>query len=41
MRNLENAIKANISRAIKDEKENPKDKRIKNLQDMIERINKY
>jgi phage host-nuclease inhibitor protein Gam len=41
MRNLEKAIKANIRRAIKDKRENPKDKRIKNLQDMIERINKY
>jgi predicted RNase H-like HicB family nuclease len=41
LQNLESAIKANIKRAIENGKENPKDKRIKNLQNLIERLNNY
>ena len=38
IRELEASIKANLKKAIKDGKENPKEKRIKNLEDLIERI---
>jgi len=37
---LGKAIKANIKRAKLEGKKNPKDKRIKNLEDLIERIKK-
>jgi hypothetical protein len=39
--NLEASIKANIRRADKEGKENPKEKRIKNLEDLIGRIKEY
>jgi len=39
--NLEKAIKAHIKFAVENEKENPKEKRIKNLKDMIERIENF
>jgi hypothetical protein len=38
---IEDAIKANIKKAVNDLKENPKEKRIKNLEDLIERIKNY
>jgi len=38
MKHLEDAIKANIRRSIKEGRENPKSKRIQNLQDMIKRL---
>jgi hypothetical protein len=38
---LGKAIKANIKRAVLEGKKNPKDRRIKNLEDLIERIKKY
>jgi hypothetical protein len=38
---LGKAIKANIRRALLEGKKNPKDIRIKNLEDLIERIKKY
>jgi len=38
---LGKAIKANIRRALKEGKKSPKDKRIKNLEKLIERIKKY
>jgi len=38
---LGKAIKANIRRAKLEGKKCPKDKRIKNLEDLIERIKKY
>jgi len=38
---LGKAIKANIRRALLEGKKNPKDKRIKNLEDLIERIKRY
>jgi len=38
---LGKAIKANIRRSVSEGKKNPKDKRIKNLEDLIERIKNY
>jgi hypothetical protein len=38
---IEDAIKANIKKAVTEEKENPKEKRIKNLEDLIVRIKNY
>jgi len=38
---IEDAIKANIKKAIIEQKENPKEKRIKNLEDLIIRIKNY
>jgi len=38
---LGRTIKANIRRALSEGKKNPKDKRIKNLEDLIERIRNY
>jgi 2-oxoglutarate dehydrogenase complex dehydrogenase (E1) component-like enzyme len=41
MQNLEKAIKANIRRAKEDGRKCPKDMRIKNLQDLIKRLENY
>jgi len=38
---LGKAIKANIRRALSEGKKNPKEKRIKNLENLIERIKNY
>ena len=38
--NLEAAIKAHVKRSIAEKKTNPKDKRIKNLKDLILRLEK-
>ena len=37
---IEASIKANIEKASIEKKENPKEKRVKNLEDLIERIKK-
>jgi len=39
--NLESAIKANIKRALKEGRKNPKDKRIINILGLLERIVNY
>jgi phage host-nuclease inhibitor protein Gam len=41
LQNLEKAIKANIKRASLEGRSNPKDKRVNNLQDLIDRIINY
>jgi hypothetical protein len=40
LQNLEKAIKANIRRASEENRKSPKEMRIKNLQDMIVRLEK-
>ncbi|MDR2731891.1 MAG: hypothetical protein LBB36_01595 [Fibromonadaceae bacterium] len=40
LQNLEKAIKANIRRALQEKRKNPKNMRIKNLQDLIVRLEK-